>query len=79
MTTQSSLRVLVTLGFTASVLVAAVTVPRSSTTTNRTTTPPTVDQTAYRASGRLEMANRGSGRLELIAHRASGRLNSQMN
>jgi hypothetical protein len=76
MKTQSSLRAVLALGFTASVL--ALTTVSTTRSANQSTTPDT--QMAYRASGRLtQMANRGSGRLELIAHRASGRFNSQIN
>jgi hypothetical protein len=76
MKTQSSLRAVLALGFTASVL-AMTTI---STTRSADQAATSANQVAYRASGRVtQMANRGSGRLELIAHRASGRFNSQIN
>jgi hypothetical protein len=76
MKTQSSLRAILALGFTASVL--AMTTISTTRSTDQAAT--SANQVAYRASGRItQMANRGSGRLELIAHRASGRLNSQIN
>jgi hypothetical protein len=75
MKTQSSLRAVLALGFTASVL--AMTTVSTNRSANQSATPE--NQLAYRASGRVtQMANRGSGRVTLIAHRASGRISSRI-
>jgi hypothetical protein len=62
---QSTLRAIVTLGFTASVLAAGAMIKTQSIPA------PTQNSEAYRASGRMT-AHRASGRM--TAHRASGRL-----